>query len=54
LQIFEDLESAFLSNVGNWKKIKRQDNKDIYKCSECDIRMEVEKRGPQVKIKILN
>lgn len=44
-QSFDDLETAFLSNVGNWKKLKRSENKDIYKCQECDYRIEIEKRG---------
>jgi hypothetical protein len=50
---YEDIESAFLANIGNWKKLRRQDNKDIYKCSECDAKLEIEKRGSQIKVKIL-
>jgi hypothetical protein len=48
--LYEDLESAFLANIGNWKKLKRQDNKDIYKCSECDCRLEAEKKGSNFRI----
>lgn len=33
---YDSIEDIFLTNLGNWKKLKRQDNKDIYKCSECD------------------
>lgn len=45
VMIYDDLESVFLGNQGNWKKIKRQYNKDIYKCQECDQRLEIEKRS---------
>lgn len=51
---FDDLESAFLANIGNWKKLRRQDNKDIYKCSECDCKLEVEKKGSQIRVRVRN
>ena len=50
--LYEDLESAFLANIGNWKKLKRQDNKDIYKCSECDCKLEAEKKGSNFRINL--
>ena len=52
--MYEDIESAFLANIGNWKKLRRQDNKDIYKCSECDSKLEVEKKGSLFRVKIKN
>ena len=51
---YADLESAFLANIGNWKKLRRQDNKDIYKCQECDCKLEVEKKGSTFKVKVSN
>lgn len=54
IQIYDDLESAFLANMGNWKKQKRQDNKDIYKCQECDARLEVERKGSMCRVKNLS
>lgn len=44
-QTFKDLESVFLNFVGNFKKLKRAENKDVYKCQECDFRLEIEKKG---------
>lgn len=44
----------FLHYIGNWKKSKRQDTKDIYKCHECEVKLEVEKKGIIYKVKILN
>jgi len=52
--VFSELGSVFLAQVGNWKKIKRQDQKDIYKCNECEARLEVEKKGSQYKYKLVN
>ncbi len=52
--VYDDLETAFLANIGNWKKLKRQDNKDIYKCSECDSKLEVEKKVSLFRVKIKN
>jgi hypothetical protein len=49
---YDDLESAFLAIIGNWKKLRRQDNKDIYKCSECDCKLEVEKKGSIYKVRV--
>ncbi|CDW89149.1 UNKNOWN [Stylonychia lemnae] len=43
--MYEDIDKAFVEMVGNWKKQKRQENKDVYKCSECDQRIDVEKKG---------
>jgi len=34
--MYEDIDKAYLDMIGNWKKLKRQENKDIYKCNECD------------------
>ena len=51
---YDDLETAFLQNIGNWKKQRRQDNKDIYRCNECECRLEVEKRGSQFKVRVKN
>jgi hypothetical protein len=51
---FEDIETAFLANIGNWKKLRRQENKDIYKCSECDCKLEVEKKGQALKVRVRN
>ncbi|TNV81981.1 hypothetical protein FGO68_gene3475 [Halteria grandinella] len=51
---FDDIETAFLSNIGNWKKLRRLDNKDIYKCSECDYKLEAEKKGAQIRVKTRN
>ena len=48
---YTDLETAFLANIGNWKKLRRQDNKDIYKCNECDCKLEVEKKGHNFRVK---
>lgn len=54
LVAYEDIESVFLANIGNWKKQRRQDNKDIYKCSECECRLEVEKKGAQFYARVRN
>lgn len=51
---YEDLESAFLANIGNWKKLRRQDNKDIYKCNECESKLEVEKKGALFRVRVRN
>ena len=44
-KVYSDMESIFLKFVGNWKKAKRQEGKDIYKCNECDQKMEIEKKS---------
>lgn len=51
---YVDLESAFLANIGNWKKLRRQDNKDIYKCNECESKLEVEKKGAHFLVRVRN
>lgn len=43
-----------MANIGNWKKQRRQENKDIYKCQECDCKLEVEKKGPLNKVRVIN
>jgi hypothetical protein len=52
--VYEDLETAFLANIGNWKKVRRQDNKDIYKCNECECKLEVEKKGNNFRVRSKN
>ena len=37
--------------IGNWKRSRRQDNKDIYKCSECDVKLEIEKKKQEFKVR---
>ena len=51
---YSDLESSFVANIGNWKKLRRQDNKDIYKCAECESKLQVEKKGAQFKVRVIN
>ena len=43
----------FLANIGNWKKLRRQEMKDIYKCNECEVKLEIEKKGQEIKARVL-
>eukprot|EP00347_Sterkiella_histriomuscorum_P020828 403336312 len=52
--LFEDIDQAQVSIIGNWKKLKRNENKDIYKCSECDQRIEVEKKGSFYEVNLMS
>lgn len=52
--MFEDLDSIFLHHIGNWKKSKRIELKDIYKCNDCDSKLEIEKKSSQYKVRQLN
>eukprot|EP00347_Sterkiella_histriomuscorum_P016596 403352581 len=54
ITVYEDLETALLSNIGNWKKLKRQGNKDIYKCNECETLLEVERKVLEFKVRLVN
>lgn len=54
ITIYEDLETALLSNIGNWKKLRRQGIKDIYKCNECDTLLEVERKLQECRVRLVN
>ncbi len=51
--MFDDVDTIFLHYIGNWKKAKRQDVKDIYKCNDCEAKLEVERKGTSFKVKLL-
>ncbi|CDW88268.1 UNKNOWN [Stylonychia lemnae] len=51
---YQDIETALLSNIGNWKKQRRLGNKDIFKCNECETLMEVERKQQEQVVRIIN